>query len=210
MEDQKVSSEILRQEIKSQSEKEAAKILEQAEQEAQVIIERARSEAETIKAERMKKAETQAEAVRKRILSGVRLELKRQALEGREEVMVKIFKAVEEKFRAFMKKPEYLDFIKMEVMEGVAALDGEKFQVISGELERNLLNRSVLKQLEEAAHKQHGRGISLTLSERIPSDGGVVIATHDGKTQFNNRISARIDRLKNELRLLIIKQVFNV
>ena len=91
------SSDVLRREIREQSEAEAASLVEGAEKEAQRIVSGAETEAGKVRAEILKKAEVQAEGIRRRVLSGVHLEIKRQTLRAREEMLAEILNSV--KFR---------------------------------------------------------------------------------------------------------------
>jgi len=201
------SSDILKKEIQVQSKAEAEGILKQAEKEGNQILDDARKEAEKIKNDLLQKAGVQADGIRQRILSGVHLEINKQALQDREELISKLFQAVEEKINQFRRSDSYLSFLKKLVLEGIVALGGGKLIILPGEVEKKLLTKKVLSQIEKEAHEKHGGKIVLSLSDQILTEGGVVLETSDGKTRFDNRFSARIKRIENDMRLVAVRRV---
>lgn len=209
MEGHNSSSEILRKEIREQSEAEASSILEQAEKEAEKILHDAKEEADKVKTELFKKAETQAEGIRKRILSGVHLEIKRQTLQAREKLISRLFQTVEEKLDAFRRNDAFMVSLKKLVIEGAQALDAQEIRIMPGDVEKKLLTNKVLSQVEKEILKQLGRSVKLTVSDQALPEGGVVLVTSDERMLFDNRFSARMKRMKNEMRLEAVKRVMD-
>lgn len=207
MENEHSSSDVLRKEIREQSEAEAAAILEQAEKESRGILDEAKAESEKVKADILRKAEVQAEAVRRRIVSGVHLEIKRQALRTREELLSKIFQAVKERLEGLRKTKAYEPFLKKMIVEGVLALDAELVEVMAGDVEKKHITRQFLSQLEKEVRKQGGKEVKLRLSEQTFPEGGVVLISSDGRMKFDNRFSARMERLEREMRLEAVKKL---
>ena len=123
MEEPKSSRQNLLKEIQEQSQTEIAAVMEQAEKEAGKILEEARNQAEKIRSEQIKKAENMAEGIKKKILSGVHLETKKQTLHIREEIITKIFNHVREKLDKFRETDAYVPFLeKMVILSGLTAL----------------------------------------------------------------------------------------
>lgn len=206
-EEQHSSSDILRREIQDQSQKEAAEIVGQAEREAKGILDRARAEGEKVRAELLKKAETQADAVRKRILSGVHLDVKRQNLRTREELISRLFQAVEERLNRFRKTKAYIDSLKKLVIEGVLALDAGTIRILSGNVERKLLTKKLLSEVKKEVHQRTGREVKLMRSDQVLQEGGVVLVSSDDRMLFDNRFSARMQRMQHQMRLEVVKRV---
>ena len=206
MKEENAPSKILQEEIREQSEAEAAVILEQAEKEAGRIIGDAESEARKIRSDLIKKAETKAVGIRKRILSSVHLETKKQNLNAREEMLSKLFRLVQEKLEQFRKAPEYGSFLETAVIEGALALGFEKLHILAGEIERKLLSRQSLDRIEKQLDKED-RKVNLLLSDEKIDEGGVIVTSEDGRARFDNRFSARIRRNQDEMRLLAIKKI---
>lgn len=206
MKKQSVPSKILQKEIREQSETEAAVIMEQAEKEAERILDQARSEAEKIQSEMLRKAEKQAESIRKRILSGVHLEIKKQNLQAREEMLSQLFQLVQEKLERFRKSPKYASALENMIIEGALALGSEKPELVVGDVEKKLLSKQMLIKIEKHLAKE-GLKVQLSLSDQKLNEGGVVVISSDGRARFDNRFSARIRRNQDAMRVLAIKEL---
>ncbi len=206
-EEQNSTSDVIREEIRNQSQNEAEAILAQGEKEALQILDSARAEAEKIHADRIQKAEIQAEGIRKKILSGVHLEVKRQTLRARESLLSTIFDKIKEKLFAFRQTEAYANYLKRLVAEGMTALDAEIIQVLGGDVERALLQRDFIKEIEKDVLTRTGREIKLKVSERILPEGGVVLVSSDEKMLFDNRLTTRMQRMRNQMRLKAVKRV---
>ncbi|MCJ7813526.1 V-type ATP synthase subunit E family protein [bacterium] len=207
MEDHHTSSEILRQEILDQSEKEIKMILDQAEKETQEILNNARNEEEKVRADNLHKAKIQAEGIRKRILSGVHLEIKRQALRSQEEWITSLFQSVEEKLNQSRSDKAYIPFLKRLIIEGILALDSNEINILSGEIEKKLLNKTLLTQIEKEIKEHHHKKTRLAVLKQSLPEGGVVLVTVDEKMRFDNRFSMRIKRFQNAMRLEAVKKM---
>jgi vacuolar-type H+-ATPase subunit E/Vma4 len=200
------SADALRHEILERSKSDAKAVIDEAEGDAVRVRAVAKDEAEKVQAEILKKAAVQAEAVRKRILSGVHLEVKKQHLQVMEETLSKIFQAVKDRLEAFRKDKAYWAFLEMLTLEGVEALDSAEIRVIPGESERTLLGGDKLAGIEKEAEKRK-RKVRLSLSDQTLAEGGVVLVSADGRTRFDNSFSARIRRYQGDLRMTAMKQL---
>ena len=203
----KTQSDILCNEIQKQSKTEADAILEQAEKDVRRILDEAEKNADRIKADLMKQARTKAEGIQKRILSGVHLEIKKKRLRARESVLTKIFDSVHHDLITFRKDKRYKEVLNHLVLEGLFALDGGHIEIILGKVERDLLDENVLRALEKKACDESGKAVQLTLSKQSHADGGVVLLSLDGRTRFDNTFAARIRRMQDDMRLIIIKEI---
>jgi vacuolar-type H+-ATPase subunit E/Vma4 len=206
MEQENASADALRREIMERSESDAKAVLDEAQADAARVRAVAKTEAEKFQAEVMKKAAAQAEAVRKRILSGVHLEVKKQHLQVMEETLSKIFKSVKDRLEAFRKDKAYGAFLDRLTLEGIEALDSAEIRVIPGELERPLLGRDGLARIEKEAENRK-RKVRLSLSDQTLAEGGVVMVSENGRTRFDNSFSARIRRYQGDLRMTAMKQL---
>jgi V/A-type H+-transporting ATPase subunit E len=204
MAQENAAADALRKEIVERSGADANAIIAQAEGDAARVKAEAKSEAEIFKAETLKKAAAQAEAVRKRILSGVHLEVKKRHLQVMEETLSRIFDQVRDRLEAFRKDKSYGAFLEKLAVEGIEALDSAEIQLVPGAAERLLLTRDRLAAVEKEAEKRK-RKVALVLSDQTLTDGGVVLVSGDGRTRFDNTFSARIRRYQGELRMTAMK-----
>ena len=208
MKNNATDAEVLRKEIRDQSEQEASGILEQAEKEVGRVIAEARADGAKTEKAVLKKAESQADAVRKRILSGVHLEVKRQELRAREEIVKRILSTVGEKLEAFRGTKAYPPVLERLVVEGVTALDGDAFRIEGGRVEKELLTKTVISGIREKIEKATNREVSLSVGKDVIEEGGLVITSSDGRMHFDNRFSARMERTEIQMRLEIAKRMF--
>jgi len=206
MAQENTSADTLRQEILERSGADSKGLIDQAESEAARIRAEAGAEAAKFQEELLKKAASQAEAVRKRILSGVHLEVKKQHLQVMEETLSKIFEAVRKRLEAFRKDKAYGAFVDKLVLEGIEALDSSEIRIVPGELERVLLGKDRLAGIEKEAENRK-RKVSLSLSDQTLAEGGVVMVSADGRTRFDNSFSARMRRYQGELRMTAMKEL---
>ena len=204
MEERNSSTQTLIREIREQSQAEAKAIVEKAEQEKAKVLAEARAEAEKLRAEAVRKAQAQAEAMQRRVLSGVHLEVKKQALQAREDAIGRIFGLLREKLEAHRKSREYGPFLKQLILEGVLALDAPSLDLTAGEAEKPLCTRTFLDGVVEEAAKR-GKTVKLNLSKDVLADGGVVLVSGDGRTRFDNSFNARLRRHEDVLRMTAAK-----
>ena len=201
-------SQVLRQEILEQSQSEADEILNQAKREVARMEKDAGLEAEKIKSEILRKANTQADALKRRLLSGVHLDVKRRLLQARESLLSVVFVQLKERLEAFRRSGEYPSFLERLILEGVHALDSDEVWIQGGDIEQKILTSSVLKDVQKKAAQNDQRTVQLKLHETVSDQSGVVLVSKDGRTRFDNRLSARIERMKEDLRLDAMKLIF--
>lgn len=209
MSEAKSSPDILGQEIRTQSEKEADSILNQANAEAAQIIKRAQEQGDEIRHEILKKAQAQADQVKRKILSSVHLEVKRQKLNTREKILSQLFQLVESKLEAFSQDKVYASFLKKLVVEGILAIDSESVRLLPGQTEKVLLTKQMLGQIKKEVQSTTGWSPEIAIAERPLPDSGVVIVSSDERMLFDNRFKTRIQRNQNEMRLEAVKRIFN-
>lgn len=199
------SSDALLQVIEEQSQKEAESILEQAEKDAKTVLEKADGEAESIRSEILRKSRMQVEGIRKRILSGVHLEIKKQQLQNRELIITGLLKKVEEKFQSLRATDSYGDILRFWIGEGIHALQEADLCLVPGELERKWLTSEFLAQIVDKSGLD--RSVSLKLSRKTLIEGGIIIESEDGRMRFDNRFQARMRRMQETMRQFINKQL---
>ncbi len=198
--------ESIRREIIETAQAEIQQILQSAEQEAKRILEEAKAEAEKIQAEAQKKSMAQAETLRKRILSGLHLEVQRIHLQMIEETVSKIFEKILERLEAFRKTPAYEAFLDRMILEGVMALDASEIHLIPGKIEKTLLTSDRLRILEKKAESL-GKKVRLQLLPDTLSEGGIILRSSDERQLFDNRFTSRMRRFRDRLYQEIMKKL---
>ncbi|RKY80671.1 hypothetical protein DRQ07_05300, partial [candidate division KSB1 bacterium] len=125
--------------ITDDAKKQAEQIIADAEKDAELIIKKAKKQAEQIKAQAEKKADSEAELIKRRILSGVHLEIKQDLLREREKLINRVIDSVLEKLDKLRTSKTYADILESLIVEGAAALGTERILICSGEAEKKIL-----------------------------------------------------------------------
>jgi len=156
-----------------------------------------------------KKAEEQAQAVKRKILSSVELEVKRRSMRDRSVVMQDIMDRVEKKLNAMTGDENYRSVLIDWITEAAIGLGAESAQINASRNERTLIDNRLLSEVAKKIHAQTGRQPALTLADAEPLQSqGVVLTAADGRTAFNNQVKTRILRNQREIHMLIYNTVF--
>jgi len=208
MEEEKQNAQdVLCREIRKQSDSEVKIILEHAETEVNKVMKEAEAAAAKIRREILMQAETKRDSIYKKILSGVHLEVKKTRLRSRESLLKELFRAVEAEYQDFRKSTAYGDTVFEWVLESLLALDQEKVRVTCGDLEKKWLNPKQIGAIGEAAKAKTGRSYSITIDKTSLPRGGIVTASMDGRTRFDNTFAARMRRMQDEMRWEAIQKI---
>jgi V/A-type H+-transporting ATPase subunit E len=202
------SSGLLRNEILTQSKSEAKSILDQAQKEHERQINQAKKEADREREQLLKDGKVQASQIRKKILSNVKLEVKKQQLDIREKAIIQIFQNLTDRLGSYRGHSDYLQFLKERIMEAVFALPGDRIQLCVGQQEKRLLETKTLRSIEKQVLDRSHRKVTLNITDDLIDEGGVLAFTADKRMRFDNRFSAQLHRAEDEMRLMIARDVF--
>jgi vacuolar-type H+-ATPase subunit E/Vma4 len=187
-------------------------VTEEGQREAERILATARAEAEQIMAEARDRAEktfeselhsrrsaTHAEA--RKVVDSAELEARRRIMAFREEMVLQVLGALEDRLRKLRDEPSYGDILLGFLREGIEHLSGKEFIVE--------LNPSDLELLAERI-----AGLAGDLSIRIKTiessffEDGLRVYTADRRLLFDNSLSARLKRIENSIRQDIWRELF--
>ena len=156
-------------------------------------------------------ARQKAEAVHKKMISGVRLELKRRSMSIRDGVMRDIMDKVEKKLNSMCCDASYRSILVNWITEAAIGLDAESARINASEKELVLINDQLISEAVERIRTRTGRQITLQLSDELPlKSQGVVLTSTDGRTAFNNQVKTRILRKERKIRMVIYNTLFAV
>ncbi|MEJ2703512.1 MAG: V-type ATP synthase subunit E family protein [Sedimentisphaerales bacterium] len=188
---------------------EEKKIIEDAETQAAEKRQYAEKKVESILDEAREKAQEQAKVVKRKIVSGVDLEIKRMSMRTRDAIMQGILDRVEKKLDSMIPNAEYKSVLIDWLAEAGVGLGAEAAEVNASEKERALMDNDLLSQAAEKAHAVTGKQVTLTLSDARPlKSQGVVLTAADGHTAFNNQVRTRMRRRQREIRAMIYDALF--
>ena len=193
-----------------------AEITRTADEEVERILSRARRTAETrlgtakdqVNAETgtiLETAKTRVEVERRRIVSDLNLEMKKIVLKARGELVKEVLNRVRERLERSRGTPEYRAMLKALVIEGIAALDRPEVSVSVSTADEAMANSAFFK---EVAH-DCGRPVNITSAADLDERAmGAIVRAADGSVLFDNTIAARMERLADELHLIVSREVF--
>lgn len=156
-----------------------------------------------------KEAREQAEAVKKKMISGVQLELKRRSMSIRGAVMRDIMDKVEKKLDSMSGDTSYRSILINWITEAAIGLDAKSARINASEKELVFINDQLISEVTEKIRAITGKEISLQLSDALPLQfQGVVLTAADGRTAFNNQVKTRMLRKEREIRMAIYNTLF--
>jgi vacuolar-type H+-ATPase subunit E/Vma4 len=194
--------------IHAEAEEEAEKIRKEAERQAEEIVRGAEQKAEDIRRQAEERAEEQAESIRSAKRQEVEAETRKALLHAKEELFREAMKRLKKRVQELTGDPSYRDVMMGWVVEGALGLEAEELVLNGGARERELADEQFLRDAEEQIEQAGGGRVSLRLSEAEPlGEPGVHIASGNGRTVFNNRLSARLERYGSTLRRMIYRHI---
>lgn len=186
------------QQIIKEAEKQAAEKRKYSEKKIEALLNEARSE-----------AKKQAEAVNRKIMSGVELELKRHSMSVRSAIMQEILSSVENKLASMAGDANYRSILINWIAEAFIGLGVDSVEINASEKERTLIDGRLLSEVREKVKKQTNKQAQLKLSGNEPLKfQGVVLTAADGRTAFNNQVKTRLLRNQREIQMLIYNAIF--
>jgi vacuolar-type H+-ATPase subunit E/Vma4 len=196
--------------IEADARTEEERIIKEAGIQAEEKRQYARKKAESILNDAREQASKEAEAARRKIFSDVELEIKRNSLRIRDEVIRDIIDRVGKKLDSMIGTPDYRSVLLNWIAEAAIGLDVESARVNASEKERMLINEQLLSQVKEKISSQTGKVMTLTLSDSPPLQyQGIVLTAEDGRVAFNNQVKTRLSRNNRKIQALIYNALFS-
>ena len=195
--------------IESDARIEEEEIIKEAEQRAAEKRKYSEKKIEALLNDTHSEAQRQAEAVKKKILSAVDLELKRQSMSVRSALVQDVMSRVENKFASMAGDENYRSVLINWIVEAFIGLGAEAAQINASQMERAFIDDQLLSEVKEKIHMQINKQAQLKLSDAEPlKSQGVVLTAADGRTAFNNQVKTRMLRKQREIQMLIYNAVF--
>ena len=198
------------EQIQKDAEAEIERIRGRAELTAKRKLEEAQREAESAIRQATQSAEEQARRIGSRTLSGVSLETRRTMLRVEGDIVNEVLDRAQDRLSDLRETPEYADFVRRLAVEGIMALEDNACVLSPAAADAGLFTAQRVADIKSSAERLTGREITLTLSSD-PSVGGVGVRVYSGsrKTLFDNTLAARLERLADELRMIVVKEVLD-
>ncbi len=209
MNEQAVSIQDFCSKINEDSEKEISSIIERAEYTAKARSEQILKEAEEKRKAILQKAGEESEAARKIILSDLNLELKKVGLRIRGGIIEDAIVVLRDRLSQYLSSSEYTEYFAELALEGIAALGEDEVILRPGDSDKDLLTEKLLKNIRSRAKELLGREIDISGDENtLKNQAGLHVVARGGSMLFDNTIESRINRMGDDLRLLITRKIF--
>jgi len=202
------------EQIKKDAEAEMEKIRGRAELAARRKLEAAEREGEAATRQARQSAEEQAHRIAARAMAGVSLEVRRTMLRVQGEIVNEVLDRAREKLKQLQGTPQYAGFVERLAVQGILALADNTCVLAPGAADAGLFTPQRIVEIKKTAKRLTGNEINLTVSNDLslarPGAEGSGVRVYSGskKTLFDNTLTARLDRLKDELRMIVAKEVF--
>ena len=185
------------EEIIKEAEKRAAEKKKYSEKKIEALLNDAGSE-----------AQRQAEAVMRKMLSGVELELKRHSMSVRSALIQDIMNRIENKLASMIGDANYRLVLINWIVEAFIGLGAEAAQINTSQKERAFIDDQLLSEVKENINMQTNKQAQLILSDAGPlKSQGVVLTAANGRIAFNNQVKTQMLRNQREIRTLIYNAV---
>ncbi len=193
--------ELLCRAIAAEGQNEGEKILAQATAEAERLLVEAKEKAEAKFQREILSQRNKAYVEAKRQVDATDLEAKRRVMAFREEIIKEVFHTLEDRLNKFRNDPSYPDFLLKALKEGVALLPGKDFLVELNEADLPAIQDKMRNIADE---------LSLTMAIKLSTElsAGLRVYTADQRQLYDNTLSARLNRLENEIKQEIWRRIF--
>lgn len=197
--------------IREDGEKEAESILDKAERTATGIVERAEKKKERIAEEIINEAEQDGENEFRRLLSSIKIEMKREKLKIREEVIEHIMEKVRAELESTRTEEDYCRILEGMILAGVRALEDSSFVILVDRRDIDLTTGRVIPDVKRKIEEETGNPCRFRVEGLSKSVlGGARIKSAEGKVAFDNTFEARMHRLNDDIRNVIFEEVFQL
>ncbi len=204
-----VPEEGIVEKIISDGESQAKRVVDNARRSERSEKRKAESEANTIRKDIVGKAEAKAGTLKSKLIATGHIEAKRMVLRAREEAISKVFETIEQELHKIRENPaEYRKALTNLAVEAISAVVESEVTLKMGEEDKHLADDNLLEEIRQRACERAGRELSITLEiDPALTGGGCVAVSGQGRVNFDNSFSRRLERMKPALRSVIVREV---
>lgn len=192
--------------IEEASGKEVQDILNKAQKEKEKLLSEAQGHASSRGKEILKAAQKDIEKIKERIFSKVNIEKKKLFMgekAGSADAVLKNVRDLADKFR---KDDGYRQFLEKAIIEGVKVIDTDAVDIVYSELDEKLMSDNFIQAVQKACHDKFHKNISLRFIKSDFKDIGVLVQSGDARLMYDNRFSARLKRMYDDIYMALLKE----
>lgn len=186
--------EMLARAILTEARDEADQIKADAKEKADAIRRRAQEQAEAERKTILDRARQEAERLRGQAVATAQLKARSSQLTHREQLLERVFKAVQEKLTGVQNRPDYDEITAMLLREALSELRVDAAQVRADETTQKVLKQGVLREISKDLNVEFKDG------DVLEEGTGIVVDANDGKVHYDNTLETRLRRLQGVLR----------
>ena len=186
--------EMLERAILTEAREKADQIRADAKEKVEAIRKRARERAEAERKVILERAQQDAERLRGQAVATAQLKARSSELARREQLLDRVFKAVNEKLPEIQKRSEYDQIAAMLLREALTQLNVKKAAITADDITQKSLKKGALDKISKELDGEFT--IAGTLEEGI----GIIVDAADGKLHYDNTLETRLSRLQGALR----------
>lgn len=193
--------EMLQRAILGEARDASEQIKAEAKEKADAIRKRAQEQAERERKAILDVATQDAERLRSQAVATAQLKARSLQLAHREQLLDRVFKAVEEKLPDIQKRPDYDQIAALLLREALVQLRVNKAEIRADKMTQNILEKQALSEISKELNGQ------FTMADSLEEGTGVVVDAADGKLHYDNTLETRLNRLQGELRSSVYKML---
>jgi vacuolar-type H+-ATPase subunit E/Vma4 len=187
----------------------AERAIKNAERSVESERRKAQAQAEKARQEILERMGRKADALKAKEIATAQIESKRVLLKAREEAIARVLAAIETELMKTRENPGgYAKTMRRLAVEAVAAIDQPKaiLRIAPGDqaVTGGDFAGDVMKGVRAATGKEVE--IKIEVDSGLPA-GGCVAASEDGRIIFDSTFRRRLERMKPELRSMIVREV---
>lgn len=196
--------------IESDAQAEEAKFLQDAAEQASQREQYTDKKIEMMLNETRQKAQAQGEIIRSKAISQAELEIRRQELRARNEIIRQIMTRVEEKLNSLIHSDNYREALIHWIVEAALGLGSDSVRLNTSAEERGLVDESLLNEVKTKVQQARARPLTIRLTNGpAPASQGILLTTEDGRMAYNNQVKTRLLRRQRDIQRLIHDTLFS-
>jgi vacuolar-type H+-ATPase subunit E/Vma4 len=193
--------------IRQDADDEIKSIMSCVQKDVQHILDTARQEIDRKREVTLAGLEKDLAKARERVVSLTNLEKKRIALEGKSRFVDEILNGVMRKAQDFRRASGYADFLIQAIVGGMEILGQTSVEVYYAAADEALFTDGFARKAESAGQEKLKKTCAIVFRKSDFKDLGVVVNSKDGRVSFDNRFSARLGRIKDQVYMELLKEV---
>jgi len=194
--------------IREEINKQCSKIMLDAEEKVQEIISEALTNAKSLYLEKINEIKNEFDKIKNRSIAEAEFNAKQKILKRKNDLIYSIFDDALNKLKQYMATDTYVKFLEKSLTEVALNVKSGEVEVVLCDSD-TITSGNIIKSLEEEINRKLNTNISFRVSqEKIKATGGFIARYADGKISYDYTFETILDKIKEPLRPVISKILF--